>query len=56
MSIVQEIVSGVCPKCGSNLPTLEREGTGWPTVDCPGQGCHEWFDVYKYRQAGGKEL
>jgi len=45
------ISKGTCPGCGTKLPDFKREGSGWGIIDCT--TCSEWFDVYKYLQAGG---
>jgi len=48
----KDIISkAICPSCNTSLPDFKREGTGWGIVDCP--SCSNWFDVYKYLQAGG---
>lgn len=52
--LIEAIINGTCPDCNTELPDLEREGSGWPTVDCP--KCGEWYNVYKYKKAGGKEI
>lgn len=50
---IHAIVKGKCPSCDTELPDFKREGTNWGIVDCPSEDCNQWFDVYRYLQAGG---
>lgn len=49
----QKMIGAKCPDCGSKLPPL-RDNHGWEIIDCPKEGCNNWFDTDAYQNAGGK--